>query len=126
SRIVIHGESLGSAVAVELAARRPCARVVLEAPFTSAAQVAGTVLPLIGPLLISSFDSKAKIGRTRAPLLIIHGDRDEVIPYRMGRELYDAAPEPKSFWTVEGAGHNDLVETAGDHYCERLAAFYGG
>ena len=123
-RIVIHGESLGTAVAVDLASRRPCAGVVLEAPFNSASQVAATVLPLVGPLIMRAFDSKSKIGRIRAPLLFMQGDRDEVIPYRLGRDLFEAAPEPKSFWTVTGAGHNDLLEVAGGRYREKLAAFY--
>ena len=54
----------------------------------------------------------------------MQGDRDEVIPYRLGRDLFDAAPEPKTFWTVSGAGHNDLVQVAGPEYRKRLAAFY--
>jgi len=124
NRIVIHGESLGSAVAVDLAARRECAGVVLEAPFNSAGAVAGTVLPVIGRLLIFSFNSKAKIGRVHAPLLFIHGRQDEVIGYKLGRDLYDSAPEPKEFWTVENAGHNDIPESALAAYPARLAAFY--
>jgi fermentation-respiration switch protein FrsA (DUF1100 family) len=124
SPIVIHGESLGSAVAVELACRRPCAGLVLEAPFTSARDVAATVLPGIGPLLVSGFDSKQRIARLRTPLLVLHGDRDEVIPFRLGRALFDAAPEPKTFWTVRGAGHNDLVDAAGLEYRDRLRRFY--
>jgi fermentation-respiration switch protein FrsA (DUF1100 family) len=123
-QIVIHGESLGTAVAVDLASRQPCAGVVLEAPFSSAAQVAASVLPLIGPLVMRDFDSKAKVGRIRAPMLFMQGDRDEVIPYKLGRALYDAAPEPKSFWTIDGAGHNNLLEVAGDRYREHLEVFY--
>jgi fermentation-respiration switch protein FrsA (DUF1100 family) len=122
--VVIHGESLGSAVAVHLAARHPAAAVVLEAPFPSVRAVAATVLPLLGPLLISGFDSQAEIGRLRAPLLVIHGDRDSTIPLRLGRRLYDAAPGPKELWIVPGATHNDLVEAAGPAYRERLRRFY--
>jgi fermentation-respiration switch protein FrsA (DUF1100 family) len=124
ARIIVHGESLGTAVAVRLASERPCAGVVLEAPFPSAHEMAGRVWPVLGPLLIHSFDSLARIGRVRAPLLFIHGDRDQVVPYRMGQELFAAAPEPKAFWTVPGAGHNDIVETAAAAYPQRLAAFY--
>ena len=123
-QIVLHGESLGTAVAVDLASRRPCAAVVLEAPFTSARDLAQTVLPGIGPLLIWGFDSRAKIGRVRAPLLFMQGDRDEIIPLRIGQALFAAAHEPKTFWIVPGAGHNDLVDTAGTHYRERLGSFY--
>jgi len=122
---VAHGESLGTAVAVDLAARRPCAGVVLEAPFSSARAVAARVLPVIGPLLVSSYDSASKIQRVRAPLLFLHGDRDSIVPLDLGRALFDAAREPKAFWVVPGADHNDLVEAAGPRYRERLREFYG-
>jgi hypothetical protein len=55
----------------------------------------------------------------------MQGDRDEIIPLRFGQSLYAAAQAPKSFWVIEGAGHNDIVETAGSQYRERLSAFYG-
>jgi len=99
---------------------------VLEAPFTSAKHVARSVLPIIGPLVIWSFDSRKKIGRIRAPILIIHGDRDEIIPTRLGQALFAAAPKPKSIWIVPGAHHNDIVETAGASYRRRLQSFYEG
>lgn len=123
-QIILQGESLGTAVAVDLASRRSCAAIVLEAPFTSGKDVAGTVLPIIGPLVIWSFDSRKKIGRIRAPILMIHGDRDEIIPTRLGQDLFAAAPEPKSIWIVPGAHHNDIVETAGASYREHLRSFY--
>jgi fermentation-respiration switch protein FrsA (DUF1100 family) len=123
-QIVAHGESLGSAVAVDLAARRRCGGLVLEAPFTSARQVAARVLPLLGPMLVKGFDSEAKIRSVRAPLLVIHGDRDEVIDQELGRKLFEAAGEPKTFWPVPGARHNDIVETAGPEYERRLREFY--
>ena len=123
-QIVAHGESLGTAVAVDLAARQRCGGVVLEAPFTSARDVAARVLPLVGPLLTSGYDSRRKIPGIRAPLLIIHGNRDEVIDFGLGRKLFEAAREPKAFWTVSGAGHNDLLEAAGPAYTERLRGFY--
>ena len=123
--IVLQGESLGTAAAVDLAARKECAGVVLEAAFTSGRDVANTVLPVIGPLLFRGFDSKGKIATIRAPLLFFHGDRDEIIPLKLGRRLFEAAPEPKYFIEIPGAGHNDLVETAGSSYRERLHEFYG-
>jgi uncharacterized protein len=122
--IILQGESLGTAVAVDLASRIQCAGVVLEAAFTSGRDVANTVLPVIGPLLFRGLDSKSKIAKVRAPLLFFHGDRDEIIPLRLGRALFDGAPEPKSFLEIHGAGHNDLVETAGPSYRERLSEFY--
>lgn len=123
-QIVIHGESLGSAVAVDLATRKPCGGLVLEAPFTSVSEVAGRVLPVVGEYIVGGFDSKSKIGRLKAPLLIMHGTGDEVIPYDLGRALYDAAPQPKNFFTIDGAGHNNIVPAGGEEYLRRLRALY--
>ena len=72
NRIVLHGESLGTAVAVELATRVDVGGVILEAPFSSAGDAAGRVVPLLGPLVVRGFNSKEKIARINAPLLIIH------------------------------------------------------
>ncbi|MBI3665312.1 MAG: alpha/beta hydrolase [Acidobacteria bacterium] len=126
ARIVAQGESLGTAVAVDLAARHPCGGVVLEAPFTSARDMAQQVLPFFGPMLVWGFDSRRKIGSIRSPLLILHGDRDAVIPFKLGRALFEAAREPKWFWPVRGAGHNDLIQATGAGYRERLREFYQG
>jgi uncharacterized protein len=123
-QIILQGESLGTAVAVDLASRKDCGGIVLEAAFTSGRDVANTVLPVIGPLLFRGLDSKSKIAKVRAPVLFFHGDRDEIIPLKLGRALFNAAPQPKSFWEVRGAGHNDLVETAGPSYREKLTEFY--
>ncbi len=123
-QILIHGESLGTAVATWLAARKPCGGVVLEAPFTSAKAVAGRVLPLLGPALIRGFDSLRRIKQVRAPILIVHGDRDEVIAYEFGQQLFAAANEPKSFWTISGATHNDLHVIGQSEFPSRLAEFY--
>jgi uncharacterized protein len=123
--IILHGESLGTAVAVRLATEVPeCAGIVLEAPFTSARGAAARVLPILGPLLVSGFDSISRIGRIHAPSLIIHGDQDEIIPYDLGQELFRAAPEPKHLFTVPGAHHNDILDVAGDAYTNRLRDFY--
>jgi len=123
-QIILHGESLGTSVAIDLASRRPCAGLVLEAPFTSAADVAATVVPVIGPLLIRGFNSLPKIRWIRVPKLFIHGDRDEVVPLRLGQELFAAAQGSKTLWIVPGAGHNDILETAGAEYRRHLQTFY--
>jgi len=123
-QIVLLGESLGSAVAVDLARRRPVAGMILECPFTSFSALAGTVVTWLGRLFASGFNSLRKIGGVHVPLLIIHGDQDTIAPYAMGRALFAAANEPKSFWTVEGATHIDIVQVAGPLYRARLQAFY--
>jgi pimeloyl-ACP methyl ester carboxylesterase len=123
-RIILQGESLGTAVAIDLASRRPCAGLILEAPFTSASDVAGIVVPYVGPLLVRSFNSVAKMPWIRAPKFFMHGDHDQIVPYRLGQQLFSAAQEPKTFWTVPGAGHNDIIETAGLEYEHRLREFY--
>jgi len=97
---------------------------VLEAPFSSARAVASIVLPGIGPMLMWGFDSKAKIGKVRAPVLVIHGDADEVIEIQLGRDLFAAANEPKSMWVLPGGGHNNIVEAAGAEYGNRLHELY--
>ena len=124
--IVLHGESLGTAIAVDLAGRRPCAGLVLEAPFSSGSDVAATVFPVLGPVLVRSYNSVPKIRWILRPKLFIQGDRDEVVPLSLGQRLYVAAQAPKSFWVVEGAGHNNILETAGANYRERLSLFYAG
>jgi uncharacterized protein len=125
-QIVLHGESLGTAVAIDLASRRPCAGLILEAPFTSAGDVAATVVPFFGPLLVRSYNSLPKIRWIRVPKLFMQGDRDEVIPLRMGQQLFAAAQGSKTFWVIPGAGHNDILERAGAEYRHRLSAFYEG
>jgi uncharacterized protein len=125
-QIILHGESLGTAVAIDLASRRPCAALILEAPFTSASDVAGTVVPFVGPLLVRTYNSLPKIRSIRVPMLFMHGDRDEVIPLRLGQELFAAAQGSKTFWVIPGAGHNDILETAGAEYGHKLKEFYEG
>ncbi|MGA3072655.1 MAG: alpha/beta hydrolase [Bryobacteraceae bacterium] len=124
AQIVVLGESLGAAVAVDLARRRPCAGVILECAFTSFSAMAGTIVPLVGQFFASGFNSLRKIAGVHAPLLIIHGDHDTFAPYAMARALFAAANQPKSLWTVEGATHIDIVQVAGPLYRARLQAFY--
>ena len=124
-RVVYVGSSVGSGVAVELATRRPPAGLVLLSPFTSLADVAQhhyRWFP-VRPFVRDRYDNAAKIGALRCPLLVIHGDRDEVVPFAFGRELFDAANEPKTFVTIEGAGHNDLPSVDPAHYWNALDAF---
>lgn len=123
-RVVLFGESLGSAVALNLALQRPCRALVLEAPFTSVPDMARVVLPFLPRAFVrTQYDNLAQIGRLRVPLLVLHGDRDEVVPFAQGRRLFEAAPEPKRFFAIPGAGHNDTYLVGGDAYWSAVADF---
>ena len=121
---VLYGESLGSGIAVALAVqiwrvtqssegvRSPLGALVLEAPYTSIAEIAATrywFVP-VRYMLKDSFDSLSKIANLRSPLLILHGQRDAVIAVEHGRRLYDMAPEPKRFHLFEEGRHSDLFD----------------
>ena len=123
-RVVLFGRSLGSAVAVELARERAVAGVVLESAFTSIGDVASRLLGrMAGWLVRGRFNSAAKIADLSCPLLFIHGNRDEVVDYTLGRRLYQLAPSPKAFEVLPGAGHNDTVEVGGRAYFQRIGRF---
>ena len=124
NHIILHGESLGTAVAAEVARRRPCAGLILESPFASLSKMAGTVVPILGPLLVHGFDTENRVRHVHVPLLVIHGDADEIVPFLQGQAVFGAANQPKQFWRVAGAHHNDLFYVAGDQYVPRLRAFY--
>ncbi|WP_179954012.1 alpha/beta hydrolase [Denitrobaculum tricleocarpae] len=109
-KTVLYGESLGSGVAVQLAAEQQFAAVVLEAPFTSVADVAQAhywYLPARW-LILDQWNSLAKADMLRAPVLLIHGEQDAVTNVRFGRQLLDAIQAPKEGIFVPQAGHNDL------------------
>ena len=122
-RIVYFGRSLGAAVALELALAHPPRGLILESPFLSVQAMANRTLPGSGYLFKSRFDSLARIGRLRAPLLILHGDADEVVPYEHGRRLWEAASEPKAFYTIARARHNDTYLVGGREYWEAWRKF---
>jgi fermentation-respiration switch protein FrsA (DUF1100 family) len=120
-RVILHGRSLGGAVIAELASRVPAAGVVLESTCTSAARVAG-----MRWLPFDRFVSYRKLARVRAPVLVIHGTEDEVVPFRHGPALLALAQGPADSLWVEGAHHNDLAAAAGERYWEALRAFADG
>ncbi len=112
ARLALYGESLGSAVAVWAAAHYPAAALILEAPFTRLADAAGHHYPWVpvGLLLRDRFDSLARIASVKAPILIVQGEQDRVIPVRLGRALLAAANEPKEGWFPPEAGHENLAQ----------------
>lgn len=118
-RIVVWGFSLGSGVAIALAAVQPVGKLILEAPYTSITDLAAAVIPIM-PLrwvMRDQFRSDERIARVTAPLLIMHGARDATIPISFGERLFALAHEPKQFVRFPDGGHNDLdnhgaIETA--------------
>jgi fermentation-respiration switch protein FrsA (DUF1100 family) len=108
-RIVLWGESLGTAVAVALAAEHEVAALILESPFTSIVDVAASIYPFapVRWLTKDSFRSDLRIGKVRAPMLFMHGELDRLVRIRFGEALFALAPEPKEFVRLADAGHED-------------------
>jgi fermentation-respiration switch protein FrsA (DUF1100 family) len=121
SRLVLYGRSVGSGPATDLATRVPVGGLVLESAFVSAFRV----LTRVSLLPFDRFHNLRHIRRVRAPVLVIHGTDDEVIPVSHGRRLYEAAGEPKQALFIDGAGHNDVPIIGGARYWLALAAFGG-
>jgi len=124
-QIVVWGESLGSGVAVALAAEKPVGRVILEAPFTSALAVAESrywYLP-VRLLMKDQFRSDERIGKVTAPLLILHGVQDRVVPYAMGERMFELANKPKHIVRFLDGGHEDLDQNGA---LDAVARFLAG
>jgi uncharacterized protein len=113
--IALYGQSLGSGVATKMAAERELASVVLEAPYTSTVDVAAFRFPIVpvGLLMQDRYESLARIADVHEPLLIMHGDVDWAIPQWFGRQLFEAANQPKEGFWPEGIGHNDIFDNGG-------------
>lgn len=123
--LVYFGRSLGAAVTIDLALAHSPRAIVLEAPFASVRAMADTVLPGAGHLFRTRWDSLAKVPRLRAPLLVLHGDADQIVPYAQGRALFAAAPEPKTFVTIRG-GYHYQMEAGWSEYWTAWRAFLAG
>jgi uncharacterized protein len=125
TKLVYFGRSLGAAVAVDIARRQPPAGLILETAFTCIRDMARIVVPYwpFPGLLQTKYDSLRKIREIRIPLLILHGDHDELVPYEQARRLFDAANEPRTFYTIHGAHHNDTYIVGGQPYFEAWARF---
>lgn len=124
SQIILYGESLGSAVAVDLAVKTPAAGLVIEEPFTSIADVAQKMFPFLPVRFIAKtkYDSLSKMPKLRAPLLILHSRDDEMFPMSYAQRLLAAAPEPKRLVELRGS-HNDAFLVSAAVYRQALAEF---
>lgn len=126
ANIVLHGQSLGTAVVADVASRRAVGAVILESGFSSASSVANTALPWLPSALHvlakNRFDSARKLASVGAPVLIAHGDPDPVIPTSEARLLFDAANEPKQLLILREGGHN-LFGALGDQYLTQVERF---
>ncbi len=124
-KLVFFGRSLGAAIAAEMATRFESQGLILESPFISIAEMARVLFPYlpIGPFLRTRYDVRATIKKIKVPLLVLHGDRDEIIPFEHGKLVFEAAPLPKRFFAITGAGHNDTVVVGGESYFEQLRQF---
>lgn len=123
SPVVYFGRSLGAAVAAALALEDPPAALVLETPFTSVRAMANATLPGAGLLFRTRYDTLALVPRIRVPLLVLHGEDDEVVPLHHGLAVFGAAGEPKRFVRIPRARHNDTYLVGGDAYWQAWEAF---
>jgi len=122
--IILFGRSLGTALATDLAAKNPCRSLILESAFTNSSEMAR----LFAPFLFDwrprvPYDNLGKIDKVKVPVLIIHGDHDEIIPVDMGRRVFAAANSPKDLYIIPGAHHNDTYVVGGREYFQRLKSF---
>ncbi len=123
--LFLFGRSLGGVCAVETALNKSARGLILESVFTSASDMSRKIFPLIplGWAIRSKFDAIGKVPRLTLPKLFLHGNRDEIVPFDLGKKLYDAAADPKTFYTIEGAGHNDTYIMGGRDYYKALDGF---
>ena len=123
-RVIYLGESLGGAVALELAMLHPPAGLILQSAFTSVRAMARLHYPFIPRALVpDAYPSLRIIPRLRAPLLVLHGADDPIVPLMDGEALFEAAPEPKRIEVFPGVGHNDVLARAGSDWIRAIASW---
>jgi uncharacterized protein len=128
-RLVLYGLSLGTTAAIDVAARRVCAALVIESGLSSASEMGAVAFPWmprwLHGLAKNRFDSARKIARVNAPVLIAHGTADAIVPVEQGRRLYESARQPKQLLLIEGGDHN-LTGAGGAPYLDSIATFIRG
>jgi uncharacterized protein len=123
-RTIYLGESLGGAIALELAIHHPPAGLILQSTFTGVRAMARLHYPLIPRALVpDAYPSLRLISRLRAPVLVLHGADDEIVPLMDGEALYDAAPGPKRIEVFPGVGHNDVLARAGSRWVRTITGW---
>jgi len=124
-RLILFGRSLGAAIALEIALKKNVAGIILESAFTSSRDMARTLslFKIFASFLPTHYNNLEKIGRITVPKLIVHGEEDDIVPFSMGREIYNTARSPKYFFPIKNAGHNDTYLVGGKKYFETLSAF---
>jgi fermentation-respiration switch protein FrsA (DUF1100 family) len=129
TQIAYFGESLGAAVAVSLAVERAPSALILRSPFTSLSDMGRVHYPLLptGPLLRDHFDSMSRIGQVSSPVLIVAGERDQIVPPEQSRRLYAAILRPDArLVLISGADHNDFELLAGKQLVDEVIGFLDG
>ncbi len=123
---ILLGRSLGTVPVIRVAAQEEARGLILDSPLASAAAMARRVLPLpgIGYLATFRLDNLTQIEKVTCPLLVMHGEFDEVVPLEQGRQVYEAAPDPKTFILLKGMGHND--DRMSPELMQQVAAFLEG
>jgi pimeloyl-ACP methyl ester carboxylesterase len=124
ARVFYLGESIGGAVAVDLALKRPPAGLVLLSAFTGVRELGRVHYPFVPAALVpDAYPTLRRMNELRAPILVLHGDRDDIVPLSHGRALFEAAPGPKRMHVFRGLGHNDLVPLAGAELARVIASW---
>ena len=124
--VILFGHSLGGAIAIDAALHREVAGLVVQSSFTQVRDMARAVMPWgpLGLIARNEFRSIAKVGLIAAPKLFIHGSDDPTVPLEMGRRLFEAAADPKEWYEIARAGHNDVYHQGGWRYFWRLQRFF--
>lgn len=127
AKLVVFGRSLGGIAATHLASTKNCDGLILESTFTNMGAMARAhyPLPFAETLLKHRLDALGQIVQVRVPILFFHGDKDSIVPIELGRKLFEAAPNPKEFVVIPGAGHNDTYFVGGQDYFKKIDSFFG-
>jgi len=121
--VILHGQSLGGAVAAQLALDKPCRGIIVESSFTSVPDMARVMYPVLPAALLSSkYDTVSKMRKIEIPVIVAHSRTDDLVPYDHGRRLFEAAREPKTFCELNG-GHNEAGWHAGGEYWSAIEKF---